>query len=63
MENTGIELLGYESAFGKVTAVKRYDYFLPRRRRQVNEKPPAGLVPCRRIVCNACILWILSVNP
>jgi hypothetical protein len=27
MENAGIELLGCESEFGLVTAVKRYDYF------------------------------------
>jgi hypothetical protein len=40
VENTGIELLGYESEFGKVTAVKRCNYLLPPDGRQVNEKPP-----------------------
>jgi hypothetical protein len=45
MENTGIELLGCESEFGMVTALNRYDYFLPRTGRQVNEKPPESLSP------------------
>jgi hypothetical protein len=40
VENTGIELLGYESEFGKVTAVKRCNYLLPPGGLQVNEKPP-----------------------
>jgi hypothetical protein len=40
VENTGIELLGYESEFGKVTAVKRCICLLPPGGRQVNEKPP-----------------------
>jgi hypothetical protein len=40
VENAGIELLGYESELGKVTADKRSDSLLPPGGRQVNEKPP-----------------------